>query len=63
MNEKHRGYRNCPNCGKEFEITTSTLSKIYCIEKCKRELNRERLHQLYIKKRGLDTKLKRIKIN
>ena len=63
MNDKHIGWRNCPNCGTEFEITTSTTTKIYCHDKCKRELHKERDKQLryekYLenKKSGLDTKI------
>lgn len=42
--------RNCPNCGKAFEITIFTTGKIYCSEDCKRELNRERNRELQRKR-------------
>jgi predicted nucleic acid-binding Zn ribbon protein len=49
------GKRNCPFCGKEFEYNYTTTTKIYCSEKCKHKLNRERERQLekdrYLKKR------------
>lgn len=34
--------RKCLNCGKEFEVTPFTKSKIYCGDKCKRKFNRKR---------------------
>lgn len=46
------GYtRNCPNCGGEFEVSPHTMSKIYCSEDCKRELNREHNRDLAKKRR------------
>jgi hypothetical protein len=36
--------RNCPFCGKEFDSYFGI--KIYCNEKCKREMNRERNRDL-----------------
>ena len=40
------GKRNCPDCGAEFDVTKSTIQKIYCNDKCKGHLNRERIKDL-----------------
>lgn len=57
MNEKHIGWRNCPNCGKELEVTSCTVSKIYCSENCKKLLNKEYNSQLRNYRRKLKSRV------